>query len=215
MINIQNGHNVKAIAFHLPQFHTIPENDEWWGEGFTEWTNVKKAKPLFKNHNQPRVPHDDVGYYDLSNIDILRKQGQMAKKYGIYGFCFYHYYFKNGKRLLEKPVDMLLENPDIDLPFCLCWANEAWSRRWDGDGDYILAQQDHSPENLHRFIENLAKYIKDERYIRINGKPLILIYRTDLFENINQALSDWRKYCLENNIGEVLFAKIATRGDFG
>jgi len=175
--------DIKAVAFHLPQFHQIPENDLWWGEGFTEWTNTKKARPLFNGHYQPREPHDDIGYYDLSDVETLRKQVRLARQHGIYGFCFYHYWF-SGKRLLEKPLDILLENPDININFCLCWANENWTRRWDGKDRELLIEQKYEEQDPLKFIKDLETYLKDDRYIRVNGKPMLLIYKIPEIPNI-------------------------------
>jgi hypothetical protein len=193
---------VKAIVFYLPQFHTIPENDEWWGKGFTEWTNTRKAKPRFKGHYQPREPHKDIGYYDPTNIETIRKQAEIAKQHGIYGFCFYLYWF-SGKRLLEKPLDLLLEHPEIDINFCLCWANENWTRRWDGLDQEILIKQNHSKDDPHKFIEDIKKYLVDKRYIRINGDPVILVYRPNLIPNAKETFKTWKKHALEVGIGKI------------
>ena len=194
--------DIKAIAYHLPQFHAIPENDAWWGKGFTEWHNTRKAGPLFPGHYQPREPHADIGFYDLSDIALLRRQAAMAKRYGLYGFCFYHYWF-HGKRLLGKPVDLLLNNPDLDMPFCLCWANETWSKRWDGMDHHILIQQTFSSEDDLRFIEFLAPYFRDPRYIRVNGRPLLMVYRVSKLPYPLKTVSRWRAWCRENGVGEI------------
>lgn len=194
--------DIKAIAFYLPQFHTFKENDEWWGKGFTEWTNTKKSIPRYKNHYQPREPHDDIGYYDLSNIDILKKQVELAKQHGLYGFCFYYYWF-SGKRLMEKPVDMLLEHKEINFPFCLCWANENWTRAWDGMDKEVLIAQNHTKDDPKKFIRDIKKYVIDSRYIKVDGKPVIMIYNPAQIPNVEKVINEWRQEAKEQGIGEI------------
>lgn len=194
------GDVVKPIALYLPQYHAIPENDEWWGKGFTEWTNVRKAKPLFEGHYQPHVPHKDVGYYDLSDVEVMRRQVRMAKEYGIFGFCFYYYHFANGKRLLEKPINNYLAAKDIDFPFCFCWANENWTRKWDGGESDVIMAQDYGRENMMRMFKDMLKAFKDPRYIKVGAKkdiPILMVYRPEVIPQMKEVCAEWRKMARE------------------
>jgi len=173
--------DIKPIAFYLPQFYATPYNDEWWGEGYTEWVAAKAANPLFKEHYQPQLPNPNDSYlneYNQTELDTLEAQIKLAKAYGVHGFCHYYYWF-GGRRVLEKPTDLMLANSSLDMPFCLCWANENWSRRWDGQESNILIAQDYNPETYEDFAKDLAPYFSDTRYITANGKALFLIYRPD------------------------------------
>lgn len=177
---------MKIIAFYLPQFHNIPENDEWWGDGFTEWVNVKKAKPLYDGHVQPKCPLND-NYYNLLDDNVKIWQAEIAKKYGVYGFCYYHYWF-NGKLLLEKPMEQMLANPKVDIPFCICWANEAWTKAWVDSTQTLIPQKYGNKKEWKEHFEYLLQFFKDDRYIKCDGKPLFVIYKPELIECGNEMI---------------------------
>jgi GT2 family glycosyltransferase len=199
----------RLIAFYLPQYHPIPENDLWWGKGFTEWTNVVQANPLFSGHYQPRIPAD-LGFYDLRVAEARQAQAELAKEYCIYGFCYYHYWF-NGKRLLNRPVDEVLFARIPDFPFCLCWANENWTQAWDGLDQNVLIRQNHSHEDDVRHIHWLVGPFRDPRYIRINGKPLFIVYRANILPDPLGTAATWRKEAKRLGIGDIYLAMVENR----
>ncbi len=182
--------NIKALAVYLPQFHPIPENDEWWGRGFTEWTNVTKAKPLFRGHYQPRLPAD-MGFTDLRVPEVRQAQADLARQYGIDGFCYYHYWFE-GHRLIERPFNEVLASGKPEFPFSLCWANETWSRRWLGEEREILLKQTYSMPDHERHATWLAQAFDDRRYVRVHGRPIFLIYRPLDIPDLQAALDVYR-----------------------
>lgn len=188
---------MKIIAFYLPQFHSIPENDEWWGKGFTEWTNVKKAKSLFNGHEQPKVPLNN-NYYNLLDDNVKIWQAQLAKKYGIYGFCYYHYWY-NGHMLLEKPMEQMLKNKNVDIPFCIWWCNQPWTKSWVGNDNKVLISQKYGDKN--EWIEHykyLRQFFLDKRYILNENKPIIGIYQPAVIEPINEIKECWVKLARED-----------------
>jgi len=196
----------RLLAFYLPQYHTIPENDEWWGEGFTEWRNVSKTEPLFSGHYQPHVPAE-LGFYDLREETTRIAQADLARQYGIEGFCYYHYWF-SGRRLLEHPLQELLRTGKPDFPFCICWANESWTRRWDGDEQEVLMKQEYSDEDDLRHIQSLLPVFADKRYIRVNGKPLLLVYRTENIPDPAGTAEIWRQEARKAGVGELYLCRV-------
>jgi hypothetical protein len=205
MAEIKDGKGIKLISFYLPQFHTIPENDEWWGEGFTEWTNVRKAQPLFPGHDQPRIPLE--GEYNLMDDAVKIRQAEQAKRYGVFGFCYYHYWFKGGRQLLEKPAQQMLANKAVDLPFCFCWANENWSKNWDGGNREVIMEQDYGKRSdWEKHFQYLLPFFRDERYITVDGKPLFVIYKPEQIIDLYQMVQYWKKRAVEVGLPGLCFA---------
>lgn len=205
----------RIIAFYLAQFHPIPENNKWWGKGFTEWTNVGKAQPLFKNHYQPRVPAD-LGYYDLRMPEAREAQAQMAKEAGVEGFMYWHYWFGKGKRLLERPFNEVLKSGSPDFPFCLGWANHTWkSSTWKGGGDLyintsgILMEQTYKEEEYADHFNDVLPAFKDPRYIKIDNKPIFLIYDPKAFD-VRRFMDRWQELAAQSEIAPIYFIGLAS-----
>lgn len=202
--------DVRAIAFYLPQFHPIPENDAWWGKGFTEWTNVTRARPNFAGHYQPHMPAD-LGFYDLRLSEVRQQQAQLARAYGIHGFCYYYYWF-GGKKLLERPLEEMVATGEPDFPFCICWANGNWTRRWDGLDQEVLITQHYSDEDYRQMIRELMKVLLDRRYIRVNGKPLLVVHRAAELPDARRMTDVWRQECQMRGLGEIYLCAIRSFG---
>lgn len=205
----------RFIAFYLPQFHPTPENDEWWGKGFTEWVNVAKARPLYRGHDEPHIPAD-LGFYDLRLPEVREQQAELARKAGIEAFCYYHYWFGNGKQILERPFNEVVESGKPDFPFCLCWANHSWYKKlWDPNNkgkDKLLAEQLYPGEN--DYIEHfnaLLPAFKDKRYMKVNGKIFFIIYDAIKFEDVERFVRIWRDLAKKNGLSDFYF--VATDQD--
>ena len=191
----------EVVAFYLPQYHRVAENDAWWGEGFTEWTNVRKARPNYEGQYQPHEPFDQ-DYYDLADPTVKRRQIALAKDYGIRAFCYYLYWF-DGRRVLERPLDQMVDDPSYQHEFCVCWANENWTRTWDGKDDDVLLGQVHSAESDRRFIADAMRYLRDPRYMRIDGRLVLLVYRVDLLADAPATAAIWREAVRRAGLGEL------------
>jgi 2-polyprenyl-3-methyl-5-hydroxy-6-metoxy-1,4-benzoquinol methylase len=204
--------DVTYVAFYLPQFHPIPENDAWWGKGFTEWTNVTKGHQLFEGHYQPHLPAD-FGFYDLRLREVRHEQIACAKKFGIDAFCF-HYYWFAGRRILERPVDEFLGDQQADIKFCLCWANENWTRNWDASEREVLIAQHYSPANDIAFIESLLPFFRDRRYLRVDGDPVLVVYRPQQIPDAKATVGRWRRVCRDAGIGNIHLVAALTHGNW-
>lgn len=205
--------NKRVIAMYLPQYHPFKENNEWWGKGFTEWRNVANAKPRFKGHHQPNIPRD-LGFYDLRVPETREEQAQLAKENGIYGFCYYHYWF-NGHQLMERPLNEVISSSKPDFPFMICWANENWTKRWDGRDNEVLIEQKYSHtddiEHINYLLDNV---FSDQRYIKVDGKPVFCVYRSTLLPNANETISTWRTEAKKKGI-ELYICRMESFGEKG
>ena len=204
-----NQKKARIIAFYLPQFHEIPENNEWWGEGFTEWTNVKRAKPLFKGHVQPKVP-GELGYYNLLDPAVRERQAQLAREAGIEGFCYWHYWFGNGRQLLERPFNEVLASGKPDFPFCLGWANHSWSRKtwnvYQKQGSEMLMEQTYpGDDDIIAHFHNVLPAFKDHRYITVDGKPLFLVWSAMSLPDPAHFKDIWNRLAQENGLKGIHF----------
>src|SRR6266404_281138 len=198
---------VRAIAFHLPQFHPVLENDEWWGKGFTEWTNAAKAKPMFRGHYQPHVPAD-LGFYDLRVPETRAAQAQLARDYGIEAFCYYHYWFA-GKRIIERPFNEVLASGQPDFPFCLCWANQTWTGIWHGAPNRILIEQTYpGPEDHIAHFRALESAFHDPRYVRVDGKPVFIIYSPTELPDARRTTDLWRDLARKSGLNDLFLVGV-------
>jgi lipopolysaccharide biosynthesis protein len=202
----ESPNSPRLIAFYLPQFYPTPYNDEWWGKGFTEWTNVVKARPRFRGHYQPHLPAD-LGFYDLRLPEAREAQAELANQYGIHGFCYYHYWF-SGRQMLERPLDEVLAAGKPDFPFCICWANETWKKNWVGRSTTVLMEQTFSPEDDLAHIRHLLPFLSDPRYIRVEGKPLVLIYRVELMPDPIRTADLWREEAEKAGLGGLFLVNV-------
>ena len=198
----------RIIAFYLPQFHPFPENDLWWGKGFTEWTNVGKAKPLFPFHKQPNVP-TELGYYDLRIPQVREEQARLAKEAGIEGFCYWHYYFGNGKQLMQDIIEEVVKTKKPDFPFCLGWANEPWEKKmWNKDGkgnELLMPQLYEGDEDYINHFYTILPILKDSRYIKVDGKPLFFIYKPYKFDDLKHFIELWRELAKKEGLSDIHF----------
>lgn len=213
------GDEVAVLSYYLPQFHPIPENDAWHGVGFTEWTKVRAASPLYVGHHQQHVPHADVGYYLLDSADVFRRQAEDMRKAGVHGQVFYHYWF-GGRLILEKPAQLLLASPDVPMRFCFCWANENWTRRWDGNEREVLLAQAYSEADAVAFIRYLMPFFRDARHLTVDGRPLLFVYRPSSMPNAKAYVETWRRECVAAGVAPPFVVAVLTRGaadprDFG
>lgn len=204
---------MRLLAIHLPQFHPIPENDEWWGKGFTEWRNVVNARPRFPGHYQPRLP-TELGFYDLRVPEVRAAQAALARAHGIHGFVYYHYWF-HGKQLLERPVSDIVRSGEPDFPFCLCWANEPWTRSWTSDGAQVLVEQRYSPADDEAHIRWLLGIFADRRYVKIDGKPVFFVYRISRLPDPSRTLDSWRNAAVRAGLPGIYFVRFETRNESG
>ena len=199
----------RPIAFYLPQFHPIPENDKWWGPGFTEWTNTAKARPLFRGHYQPHVPAD-LGFYDLRQPETREAQARMAREHGVEAFCYYHYWFGHGRRLLERPFEEVLRSGQPDFPFCLCWANETWTGVWHGLSNRVLVQQEYpGADDDRRHFETLLPAFRDQRYVKVDGRPLFLVYSPAGLPDAKAFTTLWQRLAKEAGLPGLYLVGIA------
>ncbi|MEO5702028.1 MAG: glycoside hydrolase family 99-like domain-containing protein [Casimicrobiaceae bacterium] len=205
--------DVRAVAFYLPQFHPIPENDQWWGKGFTEWRNVVRARPNFPGHYQPQLPAD-LGFYDLRLSETREAQAALARSHGISAFCYYHYWF-SGRRLLERPLEEVVASGKPDFPFCVCWANENWTRRWDGLDREILVGQDYSPDDAMGFIRDLLPVLADPRYLRITGRPVVLVYCVSALPDPRRWADTWRRAAQQAGHPDLYLALVQSVNETG